>query len=185
MKIVLVFVSTLDGKVTKWGDPKVTSWSSQKDKEYFRKTWKEARLIVMGSNTFRAERLGPSRDRLLVIMTGDPSKFKEQEVSGQVEFTDESPAQLAARFKKNGYDLMLIVGGPHIATSFLKGQLVDEIWLTIEPKIFGTGGNFVIEEKLDIDLGLISCEKVNEEGTLITKYAVHKNFPAPNTAGTG
>ena len=59
-------------------------------------------------------------------------------------------------------------------TSFLKEQLIDEVWLTIEPKIFGTGGNFVIEEELDIDLKLLSCEKVNEQGTLITKYAVIK-----------
>jgi dihydrofolate reductase len=172
MKIILVFVSTLDGKVTKWGDPKVTSWSSQKDKEYFRKAWNDAKLIVMGSNTYRAERLRPSLNHLLVVMTGNPAQFKSQEVTGQIEFTDESPAHLVARFEKKGYDQMLVVGGPHIATSFFKEQQVDELWLTIEPKIFGTGGNLVIEEKLDIDLNLISCNKVNEQGTLIAKYAV-------------
>ena len=43
------------------------------------------------------------------------------------------------------------------------------------PKIFGVGGNFVIEERLDINLRLISCEKVNEQGTLITKYEVLKD----------
>jgi dihydrofolate reductase len=174
MKIVLVFVTTLDGKVTKWGDPKVTSWSSPKDKEYFRKIWNDAKLIVTGSNTYNAERLRPSVNHLLVIMTKDPSKYRKHKVIGQLEFTDESPAHLAARFEKHGYELMLVVGGPHIATSFLKEQLVDELWLTIEPKIFGTGGNLVIEEKLDIDLHLISCEKVNEQGTLITKYAFNK-----------
>ena len=69
---------------------------------------------------------------------------------------------------------MLVVGGPHIATSFLKEQLIDELWLTFEPKIFGRGGNFVTEINLDINLHLIHCEKVNEQGTLITKYAVLK-----------
>lgn len=64
---------------------------------------------------------------------------------------------------------MLIVGGAHIATSFLKEQLIDELWLTIEPNIFGTGGSFVIEEKLNINLQLISCERVNKQGTLIAK----------------
>jgi riboflavin biosynthesis pyrimidine reductase len=34
---------------------------------------------------------------------------------------------------------MMIVGGPHAATSFLKDQLIDELWLTFEPKVFGTG----------------------------------------------
>ena len=69
---------------------------------------------------------------------------------------------------------MFVVGGAHIATSFLKEQLVDELWLTIEPKIFGVGGNFVIEEKLDIKLELLSSESVNKQGTLLTKYSVIK-----------
>ncbi len=69
---------------------------------------------------------------------------------------------------------MLVVGGPHVATSFLKEQLIDELWLSIEPKIFGAGSNFAIGEKLDINLRLIQCDQVNEQGTLITKYAVVK-----------
>jgi dihydrofolate reductase len=69
---------------------------------------------------------------------------------------------------------MLVVGGPHIATSFLKEQLSDELWLTIEPKIFGNGINVVADDRLDIDLSLISCDKVNDNGTLITKYSILK-----------
>lgn len=175
MKILLVYVSTLDGKVTKWGDPHVKSWSSQKDQEYFKKIWADARLIVMGSNTFMAEPFRPILNHLLVVMTGHPAKYKSQEILGKLEFTDKSPASLVKRFEDEGHELMLLVGGAHIATSFLKGQLIDEIWLTIEPKIFGMGGNFVIEEKLDINLRLIHCERVNEQGTLITKYEVLKD----------
>ena len=48
MKIVLVFVSTLDGKVTKWGDPHVKSWSSHSDQDYFKKMWNDARLNYYG-----------------------------------------------------------------------------------------------------------------------------------------
>ena len=91
-----------------------------------------------------------------------------------IEFTNESPVEITGRFKSKGYKQMVVVGGPHIATSFLKEQLIDELWLTLEPKIFGTGGNFVTEVKLDINLRLIHYEKVNEQGTLITKYAVLK-----------
>ncbi|HEY5122989.1 MAG TPA: dihydrofolate reductase [Ignavibacteria bacterium] len=175
MKTILVFVSTLDGKVTKWGDPHVKSWSSQQDQEFFNKTWKDNRLIIMGSNTFYLEPFKPTSNHLIVIMTGQPSKYKSYEILGQLEFRSESPDQLVKLFEKEGHEHMLVVGGPHIATSFLKKQLVDELWLTIEPKIFGAGGNFVIEEKLDINLQLISCESVNKQGTLFTKYAVIKD----------
>ncbi|MHB8581320.1 MAG: dihydrofolate reductase family protein, partial [Ignavibacteriaceae bacterium] len=125
-----------------------------------------------GSNTFSADPIKPSSDRLLVVMTREPSKYKKHEVSGHLEFSDKSPGQLTLHFAKEGYEQMLVVGGAHIGTSFLKEQLIDELWLTIEPKIFGAGSNFAIDEKLDINLRLIKCEKVNARGTLITKYAV-------------
>lgn len=174
MKVILVFVSTLDGKVTKWGNPNVKEWSSQKDQEYYKKLWNDARLIIMGSNTYNAEHFPPSSNHFLVVMTKHFSKYKEYEVPGQLEFTDKSPAVLTKEFKQKGYETMVVIGGANIATSFFKEQLIDELWLTIEPKIFGTGGSFVIEENLDINLNLISFEKVNEQGTLITKYAVIK-----------
>jgi dihydrofolate reductase len=174
MKAILIFVSTLDGKITRWGEPHVSSWSSHQDQDYYKKVWNESGLIVMGSGTFNAEQFDPSLNHLLIVMTQHPDNYKNYQVPGQVEFTSESPVEITARFKNKGYPQMLVVGGPHVATSFLKEQLIDELWLTIEPRIFGTGGNFAIDEKLDINLRLIHCEKVNEQGTLITKYAIMK-----------
>ena len=174
MKIVLIFVATLDGKVTKSGDLLIRKWASKEDQEYFHTIWKNSGLIVMGSSTYNADRVKPSINQHFIVMTSEPAKYKELEAPGQLEFSDDSPAQLSARLDEQGYKNMLLVGGAHIATAFLKEQLVDELWLTIEPRIFGTGSNFVIEEELDIELSLISCEKVNARGTLITKYVVLK-----------
>ena len=174
MNVILVFVSTLDGKVTEWGDPHVRDWTSKEDQEYYKQIWKDAQLIVMGSNTYIAEKFPPSAEHLLLVMTRHISKYKQYEVPGQIEFTDTAPKDLVEQFKEKGFETMVVVGGAHVATSFFEMQLIDELWLTIEPKIFGTGGNFVIEQKLDIDLKMISCEKVNEKGTLIAKYAVVK-----------
>ena len=173
MKTILIFVSTLDGKVTKWGEGHVKLWSSHQDQDYYKKTWNESQLIVMGSNTFNAGSF-PSLNHHLIVMTGHPDKYKNLKNSGQIEFTSESPVKLTDRFKSKGYEQMLVVGGPHVATSFLKEQLIDELWLTLEPKIFGTGANFATDVKLDINLRLLHYEKVNEQGTLITKYAVLK-----------
>ncbi len=88
---------------------------------------------------------------------------------------NDSPEKLFKRFASEGHQQMVVVGGAQIATSFLKEQLIDELWLTIEPKIFGTGGSFVTEENLDINLQLLSSERVNEQGTIINKYSVIKS----------
>jgi len=175
MKTILIFVTTLDGKVTKWGDPHVFRWSSPEDQAYFKKTWKESPLVIMGSGTFVFDPVKPVPGQLLVIMTRTPEKYAKYLVPGQLEFSSDTPSQLVERFSKLGYERMLVVGGAHVATSFLKEQMIDEVWLTLEPKIFGTGGNFVIEQNLDIELQQISWEKVNDGGTMIAKYAVIKN----------
>lgn len=174
MKKILVFVSTVDGKVTKWGNPHVHVWSSQNDQDYFNRIWNEAPVVIMGSNTYNAEPLKPTPKHHMVVMTQLPQLYKEKEVSNQLTFTNETPSQLVHRFEKEGHQQLLVVGGAHVATSFLKEELIDELWLTIEPRIFGMGGSFVIEEKLDIKLRLISLKKVNEQGTLIVKYQVVK-----------
>jgi dihydrofolate reductase len=174
MKTILIFVTTLDGKVTQWGNPNVSAWSSQQDQEYFKKILDEASLVVMGSNTYKADTFHPSAQRRFIILTSHPDQYKDLEITGQLEFTNESPMDLTARCNREGQQQMLVVGGPHVATSFLKDQLIDELWLTIEPRIFGTGGNFATGENLDISLRLLHVEQVNEQGTLISRYLVDK-----------
>jgi dihydrofolate reductase len=172
MKKILIFVSTLDGKITKWGDPHIRSWSSKKDQDHFDAIWNNTRVIIMGSGTYKPEPVTPVSNHLFIVITRYPKKFKEKNVTGQLEFTNESASRLVKRFEHEGEEILLIVGGPQIATIFLKQKLIDELWLTFEPKIFGAGGNFVVEEKLDISLHLLSSEKVNDQGTLINKYKV-------------
>jgi dihydrofolate reductase len=174
MKTILIFVSSLDGKVTKWGEPNVRSWSSHQDQDYYKNVWNESRLIIMGSATFNADTFNPSPNHLIIVMTSQPDRYKSFQVPGQMEFTSETPVELSSRFTNKGHEKMLVIGGPHIATSFLEEKLVDELWLTIEPRIFGTGQNFATGAKLDINLRLMQSEKVNEQGTLINKYAVLK-----------
>ena len=172
MKVVLVFVSTVDGKVTRWGQPHVKEWTSAEDKKYYKETWSAAKLIIMGRKTFEAETYQLSPERLILVMTSQTQRFRQKEVPGQLEFTNSSPAHLVQSFAGRGIETMMVVGGPHVATSFLKAELVDELWLTIEPKIFGSGNSFATDETMSVSLQLLSCDRVNEKGTLITKYKV-------------
>ncbi len=174
MKTILIFVSTLDGKITRWGEPDIRSWSSKADQDHFDAVWNRTRGVIMGSGTYNPDPISPSLDHLFIVMTKRPDEYRNKERKGRLEFTSDSAAHLVSRFEKEGEEVILIVGGPHIATLFLKEQLINELWLTLEPRIFGRGGNLVTEEKLDIELRLLSYSKVNDEGTLITKYQVLK-----------
>ena len=172
MKTILIFVSSLDGKITKWGDPKIRSWSSVSDQNYFDATWNSNKVILMGSGTYDPAPLKADPMHLFIVLTRQPEKYEKHAVPGLLEFTSEPPVAVLNRFKNEGEKTILVVGGAKVATLFLREQLIDELWLTIEPKIFGLGSGFVTEEKLDIELSLISCTKANAQGTLLTKYKV-------------
>jgi dihydrofolate reductase len=172
MKTILIFVTSLDGKITRWGDPSIRQWSSHSDQEYFDAVWKSARVIIMGSGTYKPAPIKPDPHHLFIVLTRKPMHYSDKHVHGQLEFTDESFVDLLDRFRQTGEESVLIVGGAKIATAFLKEKLIDELWITIEPRIFGSGSGFVVDEKLDIQLNLISCIKANDRGTLFTKYRV-------------
>jgi dihydrofolate reductase len=175
MKVRLVFVQTLNGKITKGDDPEVKHWSSEGDQKYYSDIWRMSELVVLGSNTYNDNIITPYEGRLVVVMTRNPDNYKHKEIPGQIEFTSKNPSELISYFSGLGYELMTVVGGPQVATSFFKENLIDELWLTIEPKLFGKGYNLIVDEPLEIELRLLQYEKINEQGTLITRYAVNKH----------
>jgi dihydrofolate reductase len=66
---------------------------------------------------------------------------------------------------------MLLVGG-QTNTSFFRAGLVNEMFVTVEPAIFGRGRDLLDDGALDAKLQLISVEKLNERGTLTLRYLV-------------
>lgn len=168
-------VVSLDGKSTK-GKLKNQQWASKEDQNHFQSLIASSNLIVMGRKTHEAAKpiIRLQKEKLRIVLTQDPERFKTSTVTGQLEFSSESPALLLKRVEKAGYKKLLLVGGSNINTLFFKAKLVDEIWLTVEPKIFGLGNGMVDNIKIDVRLQLESIEKLNKNGTLLLKYKVVK-----------
>lgn len=174
MKVVIIAVSSLNGKITKDQDPNIYSWTSKGDSQLFFLLIKKNNLIVMGSKTYEAARsvIKFKKNKLRVVLTRNPEKYSGETIKGILEFTNENPSELVKRLGDRGYKKMLVVGGGTINSLFLKSKLVNAIYLTIEPKIFGTGKNLISETKLDTSLKLISIKKLNKQGTLLLRYKV-------------
>ncbi len=174
MKVILGMVMSVDGKTTRHNAPDIYHWSSKEDQKHFFSLVEKHDVIVMGRRTYEASRpvirLTPGKLRL--IMTRSPEEFKKEAVPGQLEFTAASPGEIISGLSQKGYSEILLAGGGEINTLFLKENLVNELYLTIEPKVFGLGNPLVAAEALDINLSLESVEKLNIEGTLLLKYSV-------------
>lgn len=174
MKVIMVAASSLNGKVTKENDTNIYSWTSKEDSQMFFSLIEKNNLIVMGSKTYEAARkiIKHEKNKLRVILTREPKRYLREGIKGILEFTNETPLKLVKRLEGKGYKKMLLVGGGTINSLFLKSKLVNDIYLTLEPKLFGNGKSLIVDENLDISLKLISIEKINRQGTLFLKYKV-------------
>ncbi|HHV02157.1 MAG TPA: dihydrofolate reductase [Defluviitoga tunisiensis] len=135
MKVILIMVQSINGKVRLIND-KNQVWSSPEDKEHFSNLTKEIGIVIMGRKTF--DEIGkPLKNRLNIVLTGEPEKFEklEKKYTGSLYFTDEKPESLLNRLENEGYQTVALIGGPTINALFLEKDLIDEIYLTIEPVI--------------------------------------------------
>ncbi len=177
MKIIAIAVVSLNGKITRGFDGDIYEWSSPEDKKFFADTMEKNNLIVMGSGTFTAVRniimdsLKP--DKLRVVLTKNPADYESDVVPNSLEFSSETPKELVHRLGKK-HKQMLLVGGAAVYSSFLKEDLIDEVYLTIEPVIFGAGKPLFADGEFDSNLKLVSSKKLNKKGTLLLKYIVEK-----------
>ncbi len=178
MKVALVMVSSLNGKITRGDDPSVTHWSSEEDQKLFAALIAKARLILMGRQTYEAgrERIKLQPGKLRIVLTRQPERFRDQAVTNQLEFTKEKPKELIKRLEAQGYKELLLVGGGKVNVMFLKEHLVSEIHLTIEPLLFGYGTPLVAEGLFDVPLQLVKIKRLNKNGTLHLTYKVKDNL---------
>ena len=132
---------------------------------------KRAKVMIMGLNTFQTFP-SPLKERLHVVYSPDPDAYKNN-IEGVVEYTKDSPADLIKSLEARGFSEVAICGGTTIYTMFIKSGLVDTIYLTTEPILFGNGMG-IFNEDLDIKLELINLEKT-EGGTVLSEYKVINN----------
>ena len=142
-------------------------WRSKADAETFIRLTKEAGVMVMGSKTFatfRIKRTPP--ERRLIIYTRQPENIH----GDGIETTAEEPRQLVERLKSEGATGLAVCGGATINKLFIDSGLVDEVYLTIEPILFGQGIP-VFSGEVQANLELLEVRNLNEN-TILLHYKV-------------
>lgn len=173
MHIILAIVTSIDSKSTK-GASSPKAWASKEDQAFFSSEIKKHNLIIMGKNTYLLQKpfLKFAKDKLRIVLTRNPSQFQKEQVPNQLEFRSDPPKKLIQSLESRGYKTALLVSGAALNTAFFEDKLIAELWLTLEPQIFGSGKGLVDDQKLNINLKLKSLKKLNSQGTLLLKYQV-------------
>jgi dihydrofolate reductase len=170
MHIALADVISLDGKIAKADRGPVRDWASKEDGVLLTQLISHFEVIVIGRTTYEQHKPGLSQDRLYVVLTHNPERFSKDEVADQREFSQDSPKELVRKLEKRGYESILLLSGTAISTAFLGAGFVNELYLTIEPRIFGSGIPMIEAKNLDIQCRLDSVARLNDQGTLLAHY---------------
>ncbi len=170
MKLIIMAAVTLDGKIAR-NERHFVDWSSREDKKLFFSETKRAGVMIMGNNTYKTLP-SPLPGRLHVVVTTD--RTGKTDLPGVVEYTDRPPHEIIAGLEARGYTEAVLIGGGQTNALFLKSGLVDEIWLTIEPLIFGTGIDLLAGADFDLRARLVHMERLNEAGAVHLRYSLRR-----------
>ena len=176
MKVTLIVVTSLDGRITEGGTSGTSSWTSPEDQEVFNAQIKTHPCIVMGSATYKAARsiIKPSADKPRIVLSRTPQKFASERLPG-LRFTADSPQKIVRQTGDDGYKSLLVVGGAQTGARFFDAGLIDELFVTIEPLLFGAGTPFIAPLRHTTHLQLLSCKQLNDQGTLLMHYRIQKS----------
>lgn len=171
MNILLVVATSLDGYIAEETSQISTDWTSKKDKQFFKDITTQAGVVIFGRTTF--ETIGrPLPNRRLIVL----SRQKKENEAG-VEWSQETPKELIARLAKEGVTSVVVGGGSRVYADFLQEHLVDEVYVSVHPYLFGGGVPFVASLASTIALAHLSTETW-DDGTVLLRYRVHRTSVA-------
>lgn len=152
------------------------SWGSKEDKLFFKEKTKKIGTMILGSKTFESMPIRAFDQREAYVMTSNSSRYQKESLPSNINFFKGSPKELIQKLENIGKKEAVVIGGGSIYQSFLQTGLVNELWITIAPKLFGGGissfNQFKNSENIyDIDLELLDFTKLSKN-EIILKYRI-------------
>ena len=160
IRAFLIAAVTADGFIAPESGGISTAWTSKEDRAFFVARTKAAGVMVMGEKTFQTiGRALPGRTTIVY-------SHKDDLGVPDVEATKLPPAELLAELERRGFEEVAICGGASIYTMFLQAKVIDTIYLTVEPKLFGSGVRLT-NEPIEANLALVSHTNLSESVVLL------------------
>lgn len=172
MKTTLYMAVTVNGKIAGTGDD--TSWTSKEDWDGFHAMCKKTGNAVIGRRTYEVvKKEGTQLDHILTVVFSHDSTLLAKQ-SPHTIFTDKPPKDVLTLLEEKGHKEALVCGGGILNAAFLKEDLIDEIYIDIEPLILGRGIPLFSDGDFAPRLKLLGVKTLSNHQTIQLHYRVLK-----------
>lgn len=167
-KYIILTAVTIDGKIAKNSGHLSTRWTSSEDKNHLHAILDECDLIVVGNNTYKTA-YRPLRRRNCLVFTRSVKTLAQK--NPKCLYFNPSAVDFKKWLVESQHKKIAILGGTATYNLFLEKKLITDIYLTIEPVIFGSGlGLFDTKLKNFQRFKLLSIKKLNPRGSILLHY---------------
>lgn len=161
MNVWLIAAVTADGKIAQTPGQSSLDWTSKEDTRFFIDKTKEAGVVIMGRKTF--DTIGkPLKGRRIIVMTRES---RESAMEG-VEYSTLEPSALLDQLSGEGVETVALAGGSTIYSQFLRDGLVTDLFVTVEPHLFGNGVPLASGFER-VDMRLVDVTRLGEQAVLL------------------
>jgi dihydrofolate reductase len=164
-KIIAVAATTLDGRIAAYPGH-FSDWTSLEDKDLLHGILDQSDLVVVGHNTYKTA-IGPLAKRNCLVFSRSLQGIEQR----NEKLTFCNPEKINMHQLLNKYKNVVVLGGTQIYTYFLEKDWLQEIYLTIEPLVFGNGLPLFESKKWALRrFALLEVRKLNNSGSVLLHY---------------
>lgn len=160
MKVLLYITLSANGCLSRENHD--LSFISDEILENLKKIVKKSGNLIVGRNAYdlfvKKRNLFKNEEPRIFIMTRKNSLSSD---NLRISYVNFSPKRIIEFIDEDDYASTVIIGGAKTFSLFLKENLVDEIYINVEPLLLGKGIKFFCEFPMEKRLELISTNKIS------------------------
>ena len=163
--VIAIVAVTIDGKIARH-QGHFTDWTSPEDKTFMRGFLDTCDVVVVGNNTYKTAEAPLSKRNCIVFTRAIENTERQRD-----NLLLCNPGVASVETVLAPYQKVALLGGAQTYTYFLERNLIDELYLTIEPIVFGNGvGLFESKHEASTKFEIVSIRELNKQGTVLLHY---------------
>ena len=157
MKTILYMAITANGIIA--GEKDNVSWISQDAWKSYMEIVKSIDCMIIGRRTYEVMPEEEFKDCDYVVFTSQKNLKKK---GPKIRFVSEKPKEVLKLLEEEGKKRVCICGGAQINSLFMKENLIDEVFLDLEPVFLGKGVKLFADSDFETKLELLEVKKMSD-----------------------